>query len=173
MSRTEIIDVGVRRQILWVGGEAYPLHNIARAMTVKLVPRRGSAVGAFVRAVLLWAFLGLGGVVALRYAELSRSDADMLTNYLALGAVALMAVSTIKLLVALARPTLYALVIETAGTPRTAVVSPNRALLNQLVEQIMDAINNPSTAFNVQVENYYGGNHVKQYGSQNVGMVNR
>jgi hypothetical protein len=173
VSKSAVIDVGVRQRILWIGGEAYPLHNIARAQTVRLVPRRASAVGAFVMAVLLWVVLGVGGAVALRFAEVSRSDLDTLTGYIVIGVLVLIVFSTIRLVVALARRTLYALVIETAGAPRTAVISPNEALLDQLVHQIMEAINNPRAEFRQQVENYYGGNHVKQYGANSLGMVNR
>lgn len=173
MPKSQVIDVRVSQRILWIGGEAYPLHNIARAQTVKLVPRRGSAVGEFVKAVLLWIALGVGGTVALRYAEVPGLDQDTLAGYILIGALVLIAFSTIKLLVALARPTLYALVIETAGTPRTAVISPDEPMLNQLVHQIMLAINNPQAEFQQRVVNYYGGNHVTQHGAHSIGMVNQ
>jgi hypothetical protein len=173
VSKSEVIDVRVSQRILWVGGEAYPLHNIARAQTVKLVPRRGRAVGGFVKAVLLWVALGVGGVVALQFAEVPGSDQDTLAGYMLIGALALIAFSTVRLLVALARQTLYALVIETAGTPRTTVISPDEPLLNQLVHQIMAAINNPQAEFQQRVVNYYGGNHVTQHGANSIGMVNQ
>jgi hypothetical protein len=34
MARREVIDVKVVRRVLWVGAEAYPLRNIARATTI-------------------------------------------------------------------------------------------------------------------------------------------
>jgi hypothetical protein len=173
--------VEVHQGILYIGGEAYPLHNIARVQTVELVPRRGRAVGNFVKQVLLWAALGVGGAVALRYAELPGSDVETYTRYIAVGAVALTLLSTIGLLVALARRTYYALVIETSGRPHTAVVSPDEAMLNQLVRQIMTAISHPRdprAEFRTQIvhhhhgNNYFGDQHVTVGGSGNVGIRN-
>jgi hypothetical protein len=178
VSTSKIINIGVSRGILWIGGEAYPLHNIARVQTVELVPRRGRAVSAFVKQILVWAMLGVGGIVALRFAELPSSDVAAFTNYIAIGAVALALISTVRLLVALARRTYYALVIETSGRPHTAVISPDESQLNQLVREIMTAISNPRHEFNTTVvhhnNNYFGGQHVTmQGGSDNVGIRNR
>jgi hypothetical protein len=181
VSRSKIINVGVRQGILWIGGEAYPLHNIARVQAVELAPRRGRAVGTFVKEILVWAALGAGGIVALRFAELRGSEVETFTGYIAIGALALALISMIRLLVALARRTFYALVIETSGTPHTAVISPDEALLNQLVHQIMAAISNPRdprTQFDRKIEHhhhyghtYFGGQHVTmQGGSNNVGI---
>ena len=99
MSRSKVIEIGVNQRILWVGGEAYPLRNIARARTVKLV--RTGVVSAFVKAVLLWAVLGVGGVVAVHFAGMSKADADKLTGYVMIGALALIVLSLLKLLVTL------------------------------------------------------------------------
>jgi hypothetical protein len=177
VSSSKVINVGVSQGILWIGGEAYPLHNIARVQNVELVPRRGRAVGAFVKEMLLWIALGVGGVVALRFAELSSSDVETFTRYIAIGAVALAVFSILKVLVALARRTYYALVIETSGRPHTAVISPNEAELDQLVHQIMYAISNPRdrrAEFNTTVvhhhHNNYGGQQFNMHGGNNVGI---
>jgi hypothetical protein len=178
---SKVINVEVSQGVLYIGGEAYPLHNIARVQTVEMVPRRGRAVGAFIKEILLWAALAVGGVVALQYAEISSYDAETVTRYIAVGAVALTLFSTVKLLVALARRTYYALVIETSGRPHTAVVSPDDAMLAQLVRQIMRAISNPrdrGAEFSRQIvhhhhnNNYFGGQHVTQHGGNNVGIRN-
>jgi hypothetical protein len=174
VSRTAILTIGVSRRVLWVGAEAYPLQNIARAQTVRLDPAHSHAVWTFVKSLLLWVFLGAAGAVPLRYAPtLSTEDVDRLTGYIAFGVTALTVFSAVRLLVALSRRTLYALVIETAGTPRTAVVSPHWQLLNGLVNQIMAAISNPAVEFQQQVVNYYGSHVVNQQGADNIGMVNR
>lgn len=176
---SKIINVGVSQGVLWIGGEAYPLHNIARVQNVELVPRRGRAVTSFVKQILLWAALGVGGVVGLRFADLPASEAAGLTRYVAIGAIALALISTLRLLVALARRTYYALVIETSGTPHTAVISPDGTMVNQLVRQIMTAISNPRdprAEFRTTVvhhhhgNNFYGNQNINQYGGNNVGI---
>lgn len=178
MSSSKVINIGVSQGVLWIGGEAYPLHNIARVQNVELVPRRGRAVGAFVKEMLLWVALGVGGVVALRFAELSSSDVETFTRYIAIGAVALAVFSILKVLVALARRTYYALVIETSGRPHTAVISPDEAELDQLVRRIMYAISNPrareanfsQTVVHHHHNNNYGGQQFNMHGGNNVGV---
>jgi uncharacterized protein YmfQ (DUF2313 family) len=58
-------------------------------------------------------------------------------------AAVLAAISIILLVMRLSKRTAYALVIETAGTPRTALVTYDQALVLRLVQRITDAINNP------------------------------
>jgi hypothetical protein len=158
--KREFINVRVSRRILWVGAEAYPLQNIARAQTIEIVPRRGAAIGRYVMMVVLW--LILGGAAALAIHALA-----------VLFALALIVISTIRLIKALSRRTFYALVIETAGTPRTALVSADRNMVNRLVHLIMDAIDNPQAEFQFQVENFHVGDKIQQFGNQNVGKVYR
>ena len=55
--KREVINVRVSRRVLWVGAQAYPLQNIARAQTIKLVPKREAAVRHYVMAVILWVLL--------------------------------------------------------------------------------------------------------------------
>jgi hypothetical protein len=173
VSKSTTVNVRVNRRILWVGTEAYPLQNIARARTVRLAPKRGPAVGRFIAAIGLWIALEVGDAAVLRAARVPGSIRATLVGYIEIGAAGLIALSMIGLLVALARRTLYALVIETAGTPVAAVVNPDGNLVNWLVQRIMEAIDNSQDAFQQTVENYYGGNHVKQFGPNSIGMVNR
>jgi hypothetical protein len=69
------------------------------------------------------------------------------------------------------RRTYYALVIETAGTPNTALVSTDESVVNHLVYQIMDAIDNPQAEFQMQVENFHVGDKIQQFGDHNVGKT--
>ncbi len=148
MSSSEVIDVQVRQGILWVGSEAYPLRNIARVQPAKLVPNRGAALRSYLKAVVFCVFLIVAAAVAARVA----SQASSAQTYNALhgvadGAFALAAVlaviSTIWLITRLSRRTAYALVIETAGTPRTALVTYDEDRVFYLVRRITDAISNP------------------------------
>lgn len=164
--KRKVIDVRVSQRILWVGAEAYPLHNIARAQTIKLVPKRGPALWSYLKAMVLWIFLG---VVAGFVTESSGFDTAPLTDLVAVVVFVLIAVSTVRLITALLRRTLYALVIETAGTPYGAVISTDENLVTQLVRRIMSAINNPQAEFQLQVENFHLGDKIQQFGNHNLG----
>jgi len=167
--KRQIIDIRVSRRILWIGSEAYPLHNIARAQTVNLVPRRAPAVWAYVKAIMLWLLLGVAAGFV-REAGLIPSN---LADIASIAVPVLMLISTIKLIADLSRRTLYALIIETAGTPHTALVSRDKNMMTKLVTWIMDAINNPQAEFEFRVENLQVGDTVQQFGHQNVGKVTR
>ena len=148
--KSEVIEVKVERGVLWVGAEAYPLQNIARARTVRLVPNRAWAVRRFVVTLVLSVLLGIAGAVALRLANSQSSESryHLLHNggtAVVVVAVVLFAVGLITLIVRVSRQTFYALVVETAGTPRGVLVSTNQAELDSLVRTIMEAINNPAT----------------------------
>ena len=172
--KREMIQVGVSRRILWIGAEAYPLHNIARAQTIKLLPKHGAAWVRYVRAVVLSVLLGVVAAVAINNAESLQADSEARSGLLqlALAVVSvLIVVSTIRLIRALMARTLYALVIETAGTPRTALVTFDESMVTNLVHRIMDAINNPQAEFQTQVNNLHLGDKIQQVGSQSVGKV--
>lgn len=147
--KSETIEVKVERGVLWVGSEAYPLRNIARARTVRLVPNRPRAVRRFVISAVLCLILGIAGAVALRLASRQNTDSSYHLYHnggtaAVAAAVALVVISLIVLLVRLSRGTFYALVIETAGTPRGVLVSTDEAELRGLVNAIMVAIHNPA-----------------------------
>lgn len=172
--KREVIDVRVSRRILWVGAEAYPLHNIARAQTIKLVVNRGAAIRSFVKSLLLWAILGAAGVLAINAAGSNSTNTSNITNARnAVVAVALLmvGVSLFKLVRTLSTRKLYALVIETAGTPRTALVGTDENVVGRLVYQIMDAIDNPQAEFQLRVENFHVGDKIQQFGNHNLGKV--
>jgi Family of unknown function (DUF6232) len=146
--KSKVTDVAVRDQVLWIGREAYPVQNIARARTAELKPNRAAAVRRYLSAVVFWVLLGIGAAVA---------DAQGLTG---LGAaiivllVVLMIISTIRLIRMLSMRTFYALVIETAGTPHTALVSTDEGTLRELVGKIMEATRNPAITFHQAIQNF-------------------
>jgi hypothetical protein len=154
MSRKrEVISVGVSHRVLWIGGAAYPLHNIARAQTIKLVPNRGKALGNYVLQIVLWFALMAGAIYAMDSGLLSLGDRDELAQPLFLVFLVLMGISTINLLVKLLARTYYAMVIETAGNPQTALVSTDKEVVSSLVRRTMAAIDNPEAEFRQEVTN--------------------
>jgi hypothetical protein len=168
VDRSETLEVEVRNQILWVGAEAYPVHNIARAQTIALTPRRGRAVFRFVGYVLLWIILGLGAAAAIDSSEFSWLDPNLLSVVPAIVGV-LILISLIALIRTLARPTLYALVIETSGNPHTALVTKNEHQLRMFVQKIMAAINNPKVEYGPIYVKHFGGVQVSGGKVGNIG----
>jgi hypothetical protein len=190
MSRkSELIRVRVSRRILWVGAEAYPLQNIARARAIELPPPRGAAVRHYLGAVVFFVILGVGAAVATTrldtVATVSSSALNALHGVMIV-AGALIIISTIRLSIKLSARTLYALVIETAGTPFAALISTAKDTVIDLVHMIMDAIDNPQAEWNLMVENVhigdkvsgdkfggdkFGGDKISVTGSHNVGRL--
>jgi uncharacterized protein DUF6232 len=152
--RAKVLEVGVSRRILWIGSAAYPLHNIARAQTIEIAPDRGRAVRHYVAQMLVWLVLGVGAFAALNGADLS-SDSDAADlRTLAWGVLLLLiAISTVRVLTALMARTYYAMVIETAGSPQTALISTDKREVSSLVRQTMAAIDDPAAEFHYQVNN--------------------
>ena len=167
MSASKTTYVRVSRRVLWIGDDAYPMHNIARARTFRMVPRRGPAIARLVVTVLLGAAVRLG-VAGSPMPRAARAAAIRLVE---LGIAVLIVLSVVSLLVVLARRTLHTLVIETAGAPVTAIASRSEHDIQQLQQRITDAISNPLAEFTQRIENYYGSHVVKQYGDHNIGMV--
>ncbi len=84
--------------------------------------------------------------------------------------LALVIISTLRLIAALRKPTrkYYSLVVETAGTPRTALVSTDEVLVGHLVTTITSAIDDHAVAFDQTIINF-SGDSISQYGDHNVG----
>lgn len=142
---SDMITVQVDNQILWVGSEAYPLRNIARAQTARILPPVRWAVVRLIRAVFVWLVLGIGAYSAIRYGGvrvtgMSRSELLEVLSLIMLGLILIAVLIFIKR-VAIGK--VYALIIETAGSPRAALLSRDFTKLNGLVHGIMNAINNP------------------------------
>ncbi|MFE2552981.1 DUF6232 family protein [Streptomyces sp. NPDC059355] len=164
MAKSVVTDVVVSRRVLWIGAEAYPLNNIARATTVSVDPPRGQAVARFLKSALTVIVLT---VVALVVLPSDYQDAAVVV------ALVLLALLVVQLGGVVLGKAYYALVIETAGTPNTALVTTDRDLVHELVRMIMEAIDNPQASFHQQVTNYIGqvGDNFKVFGTGNVGKA--
>src|SRR5262249_22318222 len=127
------------------------------AQTIRLVPSRGVAVRRVLVALLLEAILGSAAGVAIKLAP--RLSSTQASNGLHLAgvavlvlAIALAAISAITFIVRLSRGTYYALLIETAGTPRSVLVSDREDVVANLVREIMAAIDNPKATFHATID---------------------
>lgn len=156
------VNVRISKRVLWVGSEAYPLQNIARAQAVKVTPKspwtgKSRAVGGCLGFIAFWIVVALGAAMH------------------SVGAVLFVAaVIVVVIIVVLAqrkKQPYYALIIETSGNPRRALVSTDRAKVNKLVQEIMDAIDDPKAEFQTVVQHVQYGDNFMQVGDRNVGKV--
>jgi uncharacterized protein DUF6232 len=165
---SEVINVRVSRRVLWIGSDAYPLQNIARAQARKITPPRGTPVRDYIKAVFGWLILGIILSAILGVAAHSGALAALVW----VAVVALLVWRTIQLVRKLNLDnTYYALIIETAGNPNTALVSRDADVVSELVQEIMAAIDNPSAEFSQNVTNYHLGDKITQYGNSNIGKI--
>ncbi|MER5208098.1 DUF6232 family protein [Streptomyces sp. NPDC002825] len=174
MARRKVIRVEVTKRVLWIGAEAYPLQNIARATTVRFRPQRARAVGRFVKSLLVTAVLVVAALAVAQSGEVSGSDRELITQGAEITAAVLVAGFLLQLIVALFEKTYYALVIETSGNPLTLLASVDRDEVHQLVREIMRAIDDPGfTGFTKQMITYNIGKMRDFYNASGPGSVGR
>ncbi|MBV2153376.1 DUF6232 family protein [Kitasatospora sp. SUK 42] len=161
-----VIDVRVSRRVLWVGGDAYPLGHIARArQLVWWPPKRSRVIIRYVRQVIGF-LVAVGFLNALTGGALNNTGASAVPGVLLLG---FLAYFTYRLVTRLRQKPLYKLVIETSSSSVTAVVSHHAWQVEDLIQRIMEAIDNPQAEFAIQVENVHIGDRINQYGDHNIG----
>ncbi|WLQ53940.1 DUF6232 family protein (plasmid) [Streptomyces poriferorum] len=160
------MEVAVKRRVLWIGMEAYPLQNIARASAVMYTADRAAAVAQFLKRMV-----ALGLFAAFWSWILGALSASTLRT-LALALFGLIAtVALVRMVRVLVQKTFYALIIETAGAPHTALVSWSNAEVQRLVHMIMDAISNPNAEFAIHIAKLHVGDRITQYGNYNTGKA--
>lgn len=168
----QTLEVQVKDKILWIGSDAYPVQNIARAQARQLVPaQRKSPVGPFVKSLARAIIIGLVATLVVALAHVKGSTWD---NVIWLAVLILIAIAVIRLVRSLMKKdqTYYALVIETAGTPREALVSNDSRVIQQIISQIMRAINGEKVNYHQLVTNFHvSGDVINQSGSYNVGKI--
>jgi heme/copper-type cytochrome/quinol oxidase subunit 2 len=180
----ESIKVEVSRRILHIGSAVYPLQNIARVQSQELRFARWPAIRSFLKAAVILIVLGIAATVAIKFAANRQAGSTIAANqshYIAIAwavAVVLLAISAIVLLVRLL-PTwrrYYALIIDTAGSARAALVTTERMKISDLVTKITRAIanpNDPTTIFQpiTITNNSHIGDNVQVSGTGNTGKV--
>jgi hypothetical protein len=180
----EPIKVEVSRRILHIGSAAYPLQNIARVQSQELEWVRWPAIKSFLKAAVIWIVLGVAATVAIKVVAGRQPGSTIALDqghYISIawaGASVLLAISAIVLLVRL-RGTwrqYFALVIDTAGSARAALVNPDRRIISDLVAKITKAIENPgdpAASFPPLIINNHThiGDNVNVSGTGNTGKV--
>ncbi|QOV42289.1 DUF6232 family protein [Streptomyces chromofuscus] len=174
------IDLRVSKRLLWVGGAAYPLHNIVRVYTLTVRPRRKDATIRFLKSTTITLATAIAlTILSAMTAVASGEAAGLLVTFVWLGTVAAIIYFFVELVLVLSAQSHFVLAVETSGASTAVVTSNNPHHLTQLVGHIVHAIENPEFEFHVTVgtinispKNYYFGDNVNMYGGTgNVGMV--
>jgi hypothetical protein len=162
-------EVQVTKRVLWVGGDAYPLQNIARAQVRTLHPERGTPVKNFLKDILRWVGLGILALIAMTVVGVRNSLAYVLVILLIL-----FLISVLKLIRAIGKERrkipYYLLVLQTSGDPRTLLASTDGNQIYELVQTIMAAIDDAAITYHNWISNYYG-DIIRQYGNENIGKM--
>ncbi|KQX78815.1 MULTISPECIES: DUF6232 family protein [Streptomyces] len=176
----QTVELRIGKRLLWVGGAAYPLHNIARVYTFVLKPKRQEATMRFLKRVgLTLAVLMILTMIG-EITFLGSDDSDGFVRFAWVGGLVALVVYVTDLLTVLTATSHHVVAIETAGPSTAMVTGRNTEHLKQLVGYIANAIENPEAEFHVQVErlmisspqNYHFGDNVNMYGgSGNVGIT--
>ncbi|WP_030946980.1 DUF6232 family protein [Streptomyces sp. NRRL S-646] len=153
MSRTKkkVGEIRIAKRIVTIGHETYPLANISRVQTLRVVWRGKLATLYPLREIAALLLLGGAITLVLQRAGLGSrlSDADAETvRRIGTAFVALLAVRTAYLLGVLLyrllfRRKRYALLIETAGTQYTALSGTARNEIHRIQAELVAAIEDP------------------------------
>lgn len=153
------VQVRVQEGVLWVDGEAYPLHNISHVGQRVLDVDKGAAWRRFIGRSLLC--LVIGGIAAAIFG-----------NIAGVIAVAVFGLLIWQLVKVISRPPVYGLVLNTSGIQREAVWSLDRAEIENLVFEITKAIGKPNAApVTINIKEAVMGDQIKQYGAGSIGRA--
>ncbi|MFD4800373.1 DUF6232 family protein [Streptomyces anulatus] len=145
-----VLEIAVKRRMLWIGSAALPLHNLTRVQAIKIKPERN----------VLRFLLGMA-LVAVVYSVTDWTPVLVLLIVLVVLFVKMMAT-----------PEKPALVVETAGGSRLLVTLPSVDELRAIAGRIVHAIDHPEAEFTAYVHqlNNYNGPVFNQNGGQNTGI---
>ncbi|MEU4949362.1 DUF6232 family protein [Streptomyces lavendulae] len=171
------LDLSVTRRLLWVGGAAYPLQNVARVYTFLLKPRRKESVVAFAQRSALTLLAALAftvfGTIAGFLARAADTNFDGSIRFVWIVTGVALLYYFADMMAVLTAAAHFVLAVESNGQSTALVTGPTDRL-NQLVHQIAYAIENPDTELRVQVQrltisnpsHYYFGDTVNMYGGR-------
>ncbi|MFE9849505.1 DUF6232 family protein [Streptomyces sp. NPDC005576] len=162
--RREVLEISVRRRMLWVGSAAFPLHNLSRVEATELNPRRGAALLNFLK----WsAIVAVAYVALMAGSDKDPKDSGSLSTLLLVGAIALA-----LFLTAILQPAKPILAVETAGGSCAVVTLPSVDELRTIAGLIVYAIDHPEAEFTAYVNQLttYNGPVFNQSGGMNTGI---
>lgn len=156
--KSQIVEIGIRNQILWIGSQVYPIPNITLASTAEILYR--SAFSKYYLKRIFSVVLGLVGfavLVALADGLVGQSASGLfavpVTLISAIFAVRIIWL-VVRLIWVLSRGRYYELVIGTAGGHVAVLRSNDINRLREIVRQVTEAINNPAATYHTRIENF-------------------
>ncbi|MEV1172890.1 DUF6232 family protein [Nonomuraea sp. NPDC049784] len=182
MAKQKVGEIRISKRVVKIGHEVYPLANISRVQTLRLVPAGKQAtfypLQQIVILLVLLAGIGVAALVVLP--ELDPGfDLEATARQFTMLAAALAGIRMTYLLIVLfyrlIRKKRYALVIETAGTQYTALSGTDSSELHRIKDRIVDAIEDPPSneqTIHVSGDVVMGDQH-KQTGSDSRMTFNR
>jgi hypothetical protein len=153
VAKEHIGEIRISRRTVRIGHEVYPLANISRVQTLKLVwggkyatfyPLRQMAVVVLlVGAVVVAALMVLPELGLDADFDIEEAARQFAMGVFALGAIRMAYLLFVLFYRLLIRRTRYALIIETAGTQYTALTGTDNQEIHRIKGEIVDAIENP------------------------------
>jgi hypothetical protein len=161
--RTDLVDVKIENQVLWIGTDAYPLRNVTATRRHVIEADRRGSVKSFVKSVLA---LFVAMVISVTAGETFSQTLKELAPGVS---VLVFLILVIVLVKRLRTPDVHVLSIETPSTAETVIASTDWIKVHALNKQITEAISDPNTEFHVQIENVHIGDKITQHGGYNIG----
>ncbi|MFD8698031.1 DUF6232 family protein [Kitasatospora purpeofusca] len=176
---TGSVDLRVSKRLLWVGGAAYPLHNIVRVYAFVLMPKRKEAVLRFARQVVQASTLALLAVVGPGFPFGVGKEVEPFKGPALTVALFWVGYGFLEMSRVVAAPAMPVLAVDTAGTATALVGTADRGELREAVRLLSHALENPEfevelsvRSLTVNTGNYHFGDNVNMYGgSNNTGKV--
>ncbi|GIH21773.1 hypothetical protein Aph01nite_00830 [Acrocarpospora phusangensis] len=153
MGKRQVGEIRISKRVVRIGHEVYPLANISRVRTLRLVWSGRSATFYPLKGIAVTLAL-VGALAAAAYVALPELDVDagfnleeaagqFTTGAAILGGVRIVYLLGLLLYRLIFRRRRYALVIETAGTQFTALSGTARDEIHRIEGEIVSAIEDP------------------------------
>ncbi|WP_234370895.1 DUF6232 family protein [Streptomyces sp. XY431] len=176
---TDSVDLRVSKRLLWVGGAAYPLHNIVRVYAFVLMPKRKEAVLRFARQLVQALTLALLAVVGAGFPFGVGKDVEPFKGPALVVALLWAGYGFLAMFGVLAAPAVPVLAVDTAGNATALVGTADRGRLREAVRILSHALENPEIELELSIRsltvnagNYHFGDNVNMYGgSGNTGKA--
>jgi hypothetical protein len=164
------VEVRINRHTMSVAGQIYQLRNLARVQCWRLVPDRTKIMYRVVRpaAVVLGALAAVNVLLGMAKGQLPSGLAPIDV----FAVVATVVVTFVRFAKDAFRRPEYVLLLETTGNPIGVLSSSRQDLIQNLVDEIAAAIENPpSSPRIINVSSVVLGDQINQSGDNPIGKV--